>query len=301
LHIKTDRKILSRQAEQEQLSRGIPNPVEVHAPEKVKPISPTLHSDVNEILNLLFTDITRILQDQFVGMYLFGSLANGDFDNDSDIDILIVIKGNIEEKMFSALAGMHEKISTIDSPWATQLEVSYIPQTALRRYDPLDNKHPHHDRGKDENLHIMRHDSDWVIQRYILRERGITIMGPDPKSLIDPVSSADLKWAVMDILNSWIKGFLDDSRILENRGYQSYTVLTLCRILHMFEHGTVVSKPTAAEWAKRTLNKKWTPLIERAWVGRHHPGLKSEPEDLNGTLDFIRYTLEKTDENHPKK
>ena len=254
----------------------------------------TPHSDVNEILNLLHTNIKIILQDQFIGMYLFGSLANGDFDKDSDIDVLVVTKDKIPEKIFSSLHAMHEHIAQIDSPWEFQLEVSYIPEGALRRYDPTNNKHPHLDRGKGEKLKIMRHDSDWVIQRHILRERGIIVEGPDPKTLIDPVSSEDLKQAVVNILNSWIKGFLDDSRILENRGYQSYTVLTLCRILHTYAHGTIVSKPVAAEWAKRTLEPEWTPLIENAWMGRQNPGMKSDPEDLKRTLDFIRYTLEKT-------
>jgi hypothetical protein len=227
-------------------------------------------------------------------MYLFGSLANGDFDKDSDIDVLVVTKDMITEKIFSSLHAMHEKIAEIDSPWAFQLEVSYIPEGALQRYDPTNNKHPHLDRGRDEKLKIMQHDSDWVIQRHILRERGTIVEGPDPKTLIDSVSSEDLKQAVANILNSWIKGFLDDPRILENRGYQSYTVLTLCRILHTYSYGTIVSKPAAAEWAKRTLEPEWTPLIENAWMGRQNPGVKSDPEDLKRTLDFIRYTLEKT-------
>ena len=61
-------------------------------------------------------------------------------------------------------------IQKTDSPWAIQLEVSYIPQSALRHYDPANNKHPHLDRGPREELQIMQHDSDWVVQRHILRE-----------------------------------------------------------------------------------------------------------------------------------
>jgi len=259
----------------------------------MKPISPTPHPDVNEILDLLFSNVKEILKDQFVGMYLFGSLANGGFDKDSDIDVLLVTKDEIGEDAFQVLFAMHEKISMTSSPWSNQLEVSYIPQEALQCYDPSENRHPHHDRGEGEKLHVMSHDSDWIIQRYILRERGIKITGPDPKTLIDPVTPEDLKWAVKDILNSWIKGFLDDPRILESRGYQSYTVLTLCRMLHTYQHGVIVSKPVAVEWAKQTLEEEWTPLIERAWIGRQNPGLPAEPEAINRTLDFIRYTLER--------
>ncbi len=160
----------------------------------------TPHDDVNFILSTLLMQAKEILKEQFVGMYLFGSLANGDFDLASDVDILIVTKNKISESLFSALDSMHEQIAAMDSPWATQLEVSYIPQNALGRFDSYNNIHPHLDRGNSEKLHLMLHANDWIIQRHILYEHGITAEGPAPRTLITPVSSNDLKWAVVDVL-----------------------------------------------------------------------------------------------------
>jgi predicted nucleotidyltransferase len=252
----------------------------------------TPYADVNEILDRLLNYVREILQDQFVGMYLFGSLANGDFDQHSDIDILFVTEQAISKELLQELFEMHERISTIDSPWAIQLEVSYIPKDALRRFDPSNNSHPHIDRGPGEKLHMMQHDADWIVQRYILRERGITLTGPDPKTLIAPVSPVDLRWAVSEVLRNWFRHFLEDPAPLRSRGYQSYTVLTMCRILYTYEHGEIVSKPAAAAWVKQNLNHDWTGLIDRAWAGRRTPGLEAMPEDIDRTLAFIRYTLE---------
>src|SRR5262245_26561529 len=117
-------------------------------------LHPTPHPDVNEILNLLLTNIKDILGSQFIGMYLFGSLANGDFDQHSDIDVLIVTDGEISSDTFSALQEMHREIAKIDSPWAAQQEVSYIPQGALHRFDPPNIHHPHLDRDIGEKLKI---------------------------------------------------------------------------------------------------------------------------------------------------
>ena len=258
----------------------------------MKTDSPTPYDDVNEILDLLLSSVREILRKQLVGMYLFGSLANGDFDQFSDIDILIVTNREISVNTFDALKEMHENIQEIDSPWAVQLEVSYVPTEALRRHDPSNNEHPHVDRGKGERLHMLRHETDWIVQRHILRERGVTIVGPEPKTLIDYVSVDDLRNAMYPILFDWYAHFLSKPVPFGSQGYQSYVVLSLCRILYTLQKGEVVSKPAAARWAKETLDPHWIPVIDRALLGRQNAGLEPLPEDVRDTLGMIRFALQ---------
>ena len=255
---------------------------------------PTAYADVNAVLQLLLSGAQTILGNHFIGMYLYGSLASGDFDQDSDIDLVVVTDDEISSDLFSALQAMHAQIAVGDSPWASQLEVSYIPQRALRRYDPTYALHPHIDRGRGESLRMMQHDSDWVVQRYTLRERGVRLAGPAPRTLIDPVSPDDLRQAMLAILRGWWAPMLDDSAHLSSLGYQSYTVLSMCRVLYTLQYGTVISKPVAARWARETLDERWIPLIERAVVGRQHPQLEAPSEDVSETLALIRYTLERS-------
>ena len=252
-------------------------------------LSPSPYPDVNGILNFLLSNVKEILQSQFVGMYLFGSLANGDFDQFSDIDVLIVTDGKIPNRTFSVLKDMHAHINQIDSPWALQLEVSYIPQDALRRFDPQNNLHPHMDRGTGEVLHLKSHESDWIIQRHLLRERGILIAGPDLQSLIDPITPSELRQAVIDELPLWADYLLNNSSALKSRGYQSFCVLSFCRMLYTFQNKAVLSKPMAARWAMETLDARWKPLIERAVIGRQNPDMETFAEDLDETLEMMRY------------
>ncbi len=234
-------------------------------------------------------------------MYLYGSLASGDFDRESDVDYVVVTTDVLSDNLFSALDAMHTRIATMDSWCATQLEGSYIPLHTLRQYDPVRALHIHIDRGWGERLHRMKMDSDllsrawwggWVILRENLRECGITLAGPPPQTMIDPVSPDDLRQAASAILHGWTKQMLDNPAEISSRGYQSYTVLTLCRILYTLEHGAVVSKPVAAKWAQENLDARWSPLIDRAWVGRQNPGWKAESDDVSGTLDLICYILQ---------
>ena len=253
---------------------------------------PTLYPEVNILLRELLTSVQMVLGSQFIGMYLDGSLANGDFDQESDIDFVVVTAEDISGALFTALQAMHERIAAIDSRWAIQLEGSYISEHALRRYDPEHALHPNIERGTGERLKMADHDDAWTIHRYVLRERGIRITGPALQELIDPVSPDDLRRAMQTVLHGWAPQILNHPHEIESRGYQAYTVLSLCRILYTLQFGDVVSKPVAARWGKATLGEQWVALIERAWIGRQNSHLKAQADDVAGTLDFIRFALE---------
>ena len=249
------------------------------------------HPEVEALLREVLAGARAVLGERFVGAYLFGSLASGDFDDASDIDLLFVTDGEMPHETFCALQSMHARINARETHWATQLEVSYIPRRALRRRDPADCLHPHLDRGRGETLRPREHHSDWVVQRHVLRERGLTLAGPDPRTLIAPVSPDELRRAMHDLL-WWPAEILDAPARIGTRGYQSYLVLTMCRVLYTLRHGAVVSKRAAADWAQETLDARWSPLIERARAGRHDPRPAATTEDVSGTLDLIRHTLE---------
>ena len=262
----------------------------------------TAYPEVNAVLDELVPEVQSILADQFIGMYVYGSMASGGFDRDSDVDYVVVTAGELPEALITKLQAMHTRIATIDSWCATQLEGSYIPMKALRNFDPLHALHLHIDRGRGEQLQRMQIDDDrlshawwggWVLLRATLREKGITLAGPGPATLIDPVSPAELKQANLAILHGWAEQILEQPSLMKDRGYQSYIVLTLCRILYTLEFGSTTSKPVAAHWAQATLRQPWVDLIERAWIGRHNPVTEISPADVYGTLDFIRFTMDR--------
>lgn len=247
--------------------------------------NPTLYPGVNEFIERLLTVVKRILGKQFVGMYLYGSLALGDFDLlKSDIDFLVATTGDLSGQTVASLAEMHARIAAGESRWATELEGSYIPIKALRRYDPADTHHSHIDRG--DSLRVEQHDTDWVIQRYVLREFGVTVVGPDPHTLIDPIEPDDLRRAILDLMWWWELQIKDTSRV-QKSGYQAYAVLSMCRILYTLKEEKILTKPAAARWAQQNLDPRWTGLIERALTWQ--PG--EEMDRLPDTLDFIGYTL----------
>ena len=253
----------------------------------------TPYPEVNAILRELLESLQDILGSHLIGLYLEGSLTGSDFDPASDIDFVAVNDEEISAELFSSLYALHERILTLDSPYAIHLEGSYISQGALKRHDPQRMSHPNIERGGDERLKWVDHDESWNIHRYLLRERGITILGPAPETLVAPISPDDLRRAMLPALG-WAAQLLDTPQQISSGAYQAYLVLSLCRILYTLERGDVVSKRVAAEWAKQTLGADWVPLIARAWLRRQNP--PADLGDVDETLDFIRYALERS--NH---
>jgi predicted nucleotidyltransferase len=259
--------------------------------------TPTPYPDVNALVGEVLKGAQSVLGKTFVGMLLDGSLTSGDFDADSDVDFVVVTEGEISEETFLALRAMHERLSAIDSIWAIQLEGSYLSRRGLRRYTPGFTRYLNIERGKEERLKWVDHDAGWDIHRWVLRERGIRVAGPEPQTLIDPVAPEKLKKAMQPVLFGWAARFLENPGLMgQQRGYQSYIVLTLCRILYTLVTGRVASKPTALRWAKESLEARWLPLLERAWFGRHNSSEAIPAGDVDETLAFIRYGLERAGE-----
>lgn len=238
-------------------------------PTRSDPAWPTRFADVNDLLARLLAEVRAALRDQLVGVYLRGSLAGGDFD------VLVATEGVLDEKTIAALAAMHIRLAASDLAWAHELECSYLPRAAVRRYDPAHAHFP--EIGVDKPFSVRKHNADWLIELHIVREHGVAIAGPPPHELIDPVAPGELRAAVRVLLAGWWTEMLDQPAWFRERRYQALAVLSMCRALCSLEHGAGVSKPQAATWARTALGDEWAPLIERAlaWRSRRGAGVRA--------------------------
>ncbi len=246
----------------------------------------TPYPEVDPLLRTLLSEVRAILGSRFVGMYLDGSLAAGDFDpRTSDIDVVVVTDADLPDAVIAALQAMHARIATSPSRWARELEVAYVARHAIRAPTRRPSPCPCIERGSAQLEVVHQESGYWTIHRHVLRQHGVALAGPPPAALIDPVQPGELRQAVADILEEWWQPMLDDPTRLRSWGYRCYAVLTMCRMLYTLHHGTIVSKPVAARWAQSTLEPRWTPLIRdaRAWSAAAAP-------DLTATLELIRHT-----------
>jgi hypothetical protein len=242
-------------------------------------------------------DSTRdILGADFVGAYLQGSFAVGDFDPHSDVDFIIVIAEELSDDQVGALQVMHERIYCQASPWAQHLEGSYFPEKLLRDL-----------AGRGERLWYLDHGArsliksehcNTIVVRWVIREKGVLLAGPAPITLIDPIPAELLRGEILEVITGWGQEIIANPGRYNNHFYQAYIVLNYCRMLHDLYMGFPGSKLAGAEWAKANLNPSWSALIDRTWPGRPDPASSvrrpADPEDFESTLKFVEYVIEES-------
>ncbi len=255
--------------------------------------TPTPFSELNAVLSEWLFAVQAALGDNFVAAYLQGSFAVGDFDSNSDVDFLVAIQEELCDAQLSELQAVHARIYDLSPPWAQHLEGSYFPLNALKRCDPSGTQ-PWYLDNTSKVLVRSSHDNTLVV-RWVVREHGIPLAGPDPGALIDLVTADDLRREVGATMHEWAEEILAGDFGMDNRWAQPYVVLSYCRMLHTLQTGMVESKLAGAQWAKDALDRRWAGLIDRAWTERPNPSLKvrqsADSNDLQMTYDFFRYAL----------
>ncbi|MGA0603940.1 aminoglycoside adenylyltransferase domain-containing protein [Caulobacter sp. KR2-114] len=276
--------------------------------------SATPFPELNDVLARLVEDVRDVLGETFVGAYLHGSFALGDFDEASGVDALIAVAEDVAPETLPALQALHARIFALPSPWAQRLELSYAPLAILRHKDGQPRDPPGEPRADDwadpatsglppavypfwflgnatQALVRSEHDNSQVV-RWVTREAGVALAGPPAAELIDPVTPEALKAEVRETLAKVLRLVLDDGLALDQQWLAAFFVTFACRALHSLESGRVTSKPAASAWAAHTLGERWSGLIERALQSRLEPQAVREapphPAEVEATLAFLR-------------
>ena len=262
------------------------------------------YPELRKVLNIFADEITAELKENLVGIYLIGSIASGDFDSDSDVDFLVVTNHELTEANMVSLQDIQIKIHDIDCYPAKHLEGSYISLSDLNNWDIVGEKKLYYFDNGSTRYEQSTHDNQWHV-RWILRERGITLIGPKPETIVQPIPLdkmyTEIKITMLLVMKYFQAEINRPLSFWNSRFGQSFAVLTYCRMLHTLHTGTVQSKKAGAKWAKEFVDSKWVKLIDQAWNEREGVrfgvkiGQRVEESILYETLEFIKYAIAQID------
>ncbi|MCR9279983.1 MAG: DUF4111 domain-containing protein [Pseudomonadaceae bacterium] len=285
---------------------------------------PTLQSAtdfpaLNAVLEHLLTNAQNTLGSNFVGAYLQGSFAIGDFSEFSDCDFIVVTNVDLSLRELAALQQLHKDIQQLPLPyWPINIEGSYAPKDILRRWtleprdppgetrnetwaDPGMGGSParcypfwYLDHGSD-TLVRSEHDNTQVV-RWTLREHGVRLAGPAITQLIEPVTAAHLRREVRETIDIAIASGL----AMPMFAWQAFWVGLFCRILHTIETGRVTSKKEAMSWAQASLQERWQGLIKHSLSLRkgddEQAAAPADERHIRATREFAVYSRETADQ-----
>lgn len=255
---------------------------------------------LREVLNTFVDEIAAELAENLIGMYLVGSIASGDFDLDSDVDFLVVTNTELTETNIQSLQDIQTKIHGMDCYPAKHLEGSYISISDLNNWSTVGEKQLYYFDNGSTTFEQSIHDNQWHV-RWILRERGITLIGQEPEAILQPIPLYELfneiKTTMLQVMKVFEEAINLPRSFWNSKFGQSFAVLTYCRMLHTLHTGTVQSKKAGREWAKQFVEPKWIQIIDQAWNEREGVrfgvkiGQRAERTLLYETLEFMKYAV----------
>lgn len=251
----------------------------------------TKYKDINEILHSLITEMAYILGENLVGVYLTGSLSYGDFNSEnSDIDLLTILTSPASQEKLESLRQMHLHVERDNEKWTKRIECSYISMDMLESTLPPKTPRPYINEGIFYTE--APYGNEWIINQYLLYKYGITLVGPDFKTLVKPIFMEDVQEAcIRGLFEEW-QSKTTDPTYLKNSHNQSYVVLNMCRILYTVIRHSTATKKASASWVKHKFGPRWCKLIETAESWQYGKEMNL-PED---TIEFIEFVIDKVKE-----
>lgn len=105
----------------------------------------------------------------------------GDFDEHSDVDFIVAIGNELTAGQIAGRQIVHERIHGLDCAWAQHLEGSYLPAALLRDYRHGGAALWYLDHGSQ--VLTRSNHCNTALVRWVVREQGVHLAGPPPKSL----------------------------------------------------------------------------------------------------------------------
>ncbi len=248
----------------------------------IKQLTP--YQDINDLLLLFTQEIETLLSKNLVGLYLFGSLTYGDFNpNSSDIDLVAIVHKPLSAEELEHIKQMHKSIGESHIKWRDRIECSYTPQAMLKEILPPIEPRPYIGGGIFYDK--APYGNEWIINNYLLYKHAIPLIGPEFKTLLNPIDILEVQKAcIRDLFQEWEPKITDEW--LNNSHYQSYFILNLCRILYTILQANTSTKTASAAWVKKEFGE-WQYLIETAESWEYG----KEMSRKNEAIEFIKFVI----------
>ena len=241
-----------------------------------------------------YLDALEPLRSHFYGIYIFGSIALGGFEElESDIDIVALTQGEWTTPELAQLKAVHTQLIRTHQ-LGKRLEVLYVPLRDLGKCNGEIAPYPTLQCGKfsPAGYGDLNYITWWIV-----KNRSICLLGPERSTLPFEVTWQDVLKTMRYNLDVYWASQAKRPYLFLLDGWIVIAVATLCRILSTIEDEEIITKSVALKRGRDRLPARWHTLIDEAWRIRHHlpePSLyRSRLKRMRETLAFIEYVRQR--------
>jgi predicted nucleotidyltransferase len=245
-------------------------------------------TDFPPVLDTLTAEIIGQLGGSLVGLYLYGSLVVGEFDDvRSDIDVLAVTRDLLGPETERALAQMHHSIAERFPEWQDRLEVEYFPSAVIR--DAEGPRGEVHRISPGEPFHRTPALPHWLTDLYSVQEHGYVLHGPPIADVLPLISPGRFRAAIQGVVAEWREWVVD----VQEQRHQAYVRLTMFRSLYAYVHARLISKVAAAGWFAAEF-PEWSREAEQAVAWRRSDSATIDLPGARRTEELVHLVHERT-------
>lgn len=246
--------------------------------------------NISEVLEQVVEILNKEIENPILGIYLYGSSVSGGLRPDSDIDLLVIIKGRFAKrnkleliKQFLQVSGeignqelirpLEITIVNIDeiSPWLHPIKSELQYGEWLR------------DKFSKGQIVGSATDPDLTILMRQVRQNSISLAGPEAQELVPIIPDEDIKNAIFDSCPGLANSLNGDER---------NTILTLARMVFTIVTGEITSKEKAADWLLPKVPQHFNGLLQMAidgYLGKCKDNWEGKDEELR---EFVQYLIQ---------
>ncbi len=253
---------------------------------------------VQNVLDEYIALVNERLPNTLEGLYIQGSIALGAYvENSSDIDFITITNRRLLEADAMVLSEIHSTIASQNKN--PEMDGVYIMREDVGRLNLGNDNYLNYNSGKIS----YRSDFDPIIW-WILKTRGIRILGPERHALIFNIHLRHLVSYVNENMNTYwaqrvqrMETSITELYNLpaENIDYEiEWTVLGLLRQFYTLKEHDIISKLDAGEYALLHLPVEWHPIIKEAMNIRKVEKemiFTSDKERINMAIRFSKYII----------
>lgn len=252
---------------------------------------------VKNILNEYHTLFSERLPNTLEGLYLHGSIAlNAYIDGSSDIDFVAIIKRHLTVAEKKWLTNIHQYLQKKYKK--TGMDGCYLLIEDIGKKQTGTKKCLYVNEGKVDWSNDAINPVTW----WILKNKGIRILGPDIPSFFFEVDETDLTEYVLNNMNSYwynrmktMKRFKSLALLLPNKFLDQEVQWSITGMLRQFytlrEH-EIISKVDAGKYAINYMPERWHNVIKEAVSIREGSGIRyyhSKKHRIDDTIQCMNY------------